>query len=138
MGPTVYCVSEVNDGLTPMDKIAIINLFKNDYTAVQTYITLLKHHCGTHGVCFSYPGAMILLDYQTSASQEGIRPTGRYVRERVRKPFANRFGWHMTPGRSCEFFLFLVSTLFTTKYCPPKKSEQLKRSASVSCTYQFG
>ena len=45
--------------------------------------------------------------------------------------FANRFGWHMTPGRSCEFFLFLVSTLFTTKYCPPKKSEQLKRSASV-------
>ena len=57
-----YCVSEVNDGLTPMDKIAIIN-FKNDYTAVQTYITLLKHHCGTHGVCFSYPGLAIYVIY---------------------------------------------------------------------------
>jgi hypothetical protein len=39
----IHSVSESNDGLSSMDKLSIIDLFRKDYPAVQTYTALLQH-----------------------------------------------------------------------------------------------
>jgi hypothetical protein len=39
----IHHVSDGDDGLSATDKLAIIDLFRKDYTAVQTYIALLEH-----------------------------------------------------------------------------------------------
>ncbi|KAF8812855.1 hypothetical protein BYT27DRAFT_7251495 [Phlegmacium glaucopus] len=39
----IHCMSDGDDGLSATDKIALIDLFRKDYAAVQTYVALLKH-----------------------------------------------------------------------------------------------
>lgn len=39
----IHHVSDNDDGLTAAEKIALIDLFRNDYPAIQSYIALLQH-----------------------------------------------------------------------------------------------
>jgi hypothetical protein len=39
----VHAVSVRDDGLSVMDRVTIIELFRTDYTSVQTYLALLEH-----------------------------------------------------------------------------------------------
>jgi hypothetical protein len=39
----VHALSARDDGLSVMNKIAIIELFRTDYASVQTYLALLEH-----------------------------------------------------------------------------------------------
>ena len=40
----IHYVSDGDDGLSDTEKLAIIDLFRKDYAAVQTYITLIKNN----------------------------------------------------------------------------------------------
>ena len=39
----VHAISVREDGLSPLEKITIIEIFRKDYASVQTYLALVEH-----------------------------------------------------------------------------------------------